>query len=93
LHAGERSPLAKSAAKVLLFSQLAKKNVFLHSKKNTTIITNTLTMKRLVISIMAITMLAAVGCKSNKTEEKSEIQQKVDEYAEFTLTTDLSVLS
>ena len=36
-------------------------------------------MKRLVISIMAITMLAAVGCKSNKTEEKSEIQQKVDE--------------
>ena len=42
---------------------------------------------------MAITMLAAVGCKSNKTEEKSEIQQKVDEYAEFTLTTDLSVLS
>ncbi len=38
-------------------------------------------------------MLAAVGCKHDKTEEKSEIQQKVDEYAEFTLTTDLSVLS
>ena len=42
---------------------------------------------------MTIAMLATVGCKSNKTEEKSEIQQKVDEYAEFTLTTDLSVLS
>ena len=50
-------------------------------------------MKRLAISIMTITMLATVGCKSNKTEEKSEIQQKVDEYAEFTLTTDLSVLT
>lgn len=42
---------------------------------------------------MAISMLAIVGCKEKKTEEKSEIQQKVDEYAEFTLTTDLSVLS
>lgn len=50
-------------------------------------------MKKLAISIMTISMLAAVGCKSNKTEEKSELQQKVDEYAEFTLTTDLSVLS
>ena len=42
-------------------------------------------------------MLAVVGCKNKKTEEiaevKSEIQQKVDEYAEFTLTTDLSILS
>ena len=46
-----------------------------------------------MISLMAISMLAAVGCKHDKTEEKSEIQQKVDEYAEFTLTTDLSVLS
>ena len=50
-------------------------------------------MKKLAITIMAISMLAAVGCKNNKTEEKSELQQKVDEYAEFTLTTDLSVLS
>lgn len=50
-------------------------------------------MKKLMISLMAISMLAAVGCKHDKTEEKSEIQQKVDEYAEFTLTTDLSVLS
>lgn len=50
-------------------------------------------MKKLMISLMAISMLAAVGCKHEKTEEKSEIQQKVDEYAEFTLTTDLSVLS
>ena len=39
---------------------------------------------------MAILMLASVGCKGKKTEEpKSEIQQKVDEYAEFTLTSDL----
>ena len=46
-----------------------------------------------MISMMALSMLAAVGCKSNKTEEKSEIQQKVEEYAYFTLNTDLSVLS
>ena len=39
---------------------------------------------------MAVSMLAAVGCKNNKaTEPKSEIQQKVDEYAEFSLTSDL----
>ena len=50
-------------------------------------------MKKLAIFIMSISMLAAVGCKNNKTEEKSELQQKVDEYAHFTLTTDLSILS
>lgn len=50
-------------------------------------------MKKLSIFVMAISMLAIVGCQEKKTEEKSEIQQKVDEYAEFTLTTDLSVLS
>lgn len=52
-------------------------------------------MKKLMISIMAISMLAAVGCKQKTApvEEVNEIQQKVDEYAEFTLTTDLSVLS
>ena len=39
---------------------------------------------------MAISMLAAVGCKSKKADEpKSEIQQKVDEYAEFELKSDL----
>ncbi len=42
---------------------------------------------------MSFAMLAMMGCKGNKTEEKSEIQQKVDEYAEYTLTTDLSILS
>ena len=43
---------------------------------------------------MAVSLLASVGCKSNKTtDEPSEIQKKVDEYAEFTLKTDLSVLS
>lgn len=45
---------------------------------------------------MAFAMLASVGCK-NKTVAQDpvvdELQQKVDEYAEFTLTTDLSVLS
>lgn len=52
-------------------------------------------MKKLMISVMAISMLAAVGCKQKTApvEEVNEIQQKVDEYAEFTLTTDLSVLS
>lgn len=45
-------------------------------------------------TLMAFSLLATVGCKSNKSsEEVSELQKKVDEYAEFTLTTDLSVLS
>lgn len=45
-------------------------------------------------SLMAVSMLAAVGCKSNKAEESdNSLQQKVDEYAEYTLTTDLSTLS
>ncbi len=42
---------------------------------------------------MAIAMLAAVGCNSKKStkdcDTNPEIQQKVDEYAEFTLTSDL----
>lgn len=51
-------------------------------------------MKKLMTSLMAVSMLAAVGCKSNKeAEEVNPLQQKVDEYAEYTLTTDLSVLS
>lgn len=50
-------------------------------------------MKKLSIFAMSFAMLAMVGCKGNKTEEKSEIQQKVDEYAEYTLTTDLSILT
>ena len=50
-------------------------------------------MKKLIIPVMAIALLATVGCKDNKKGEKMDLQQKVDEYAEFTLTTDLSVLS
>lgn len=50
-------------------------------------------MRKLSIIAMAVAMLGIVGCKQKKMEEKSEIQQKVDEYAEYTLTTDLSVLS
>lgn len=52
-------------------------------------------MKKIFIPFMAFAMLASVGCKNKTAEEQSvsELQQKVDEYAEFTLTTDLSVLS
>lgn len=47
-------------------------------------------MKKLIIFGMALTMLATVGCKTkNATAEKSEIQQKVDEYAVFELKSDL----
>ena len=50
-------------------------------------------MKKLTTIIMAVTMLAAVGCKGKKTDSdcapNPEIQQKVDEYAEFPLTSDL----
>ena len=47
-------------------------------------------MKKLIIFGMALTMLAAVGCKNQKAAgEKSEIQQKVDEYAVFELKSDL----
>ena len=39
---------------------------------------------------MALTMLAAVGCKGKKAAERNtEIEQKVAEYAEFELTSDL----
>lgn len=52
-------------------------------------------MKKFIIPFMAFAMLASVGCKNKTAEEQpvSELQQKVDEYAEFTLTTDLSLLS
>ena len=47
-------------------------------------------MKKLIIFGMALTMLAAVGCKNQKAAgEKSEIQQKVDEYAVFELKSNL----
>lgn len=47
-------------------------------------------MKKLIICTMAISMLAAIGCKGKQAaEQKSEIQQKVDEYAEFELKSDL----
>ncbi len=53
-------------------------------------------MKKLMISLMAVTALCATGCK-NKTDEGagavSPLQEKVDSYAPFTLTTDLSVLT
>ena len=42
---------------------------------------------------MALSMLAATGCKNKNAEPVSPLQQKVDEYAEFKLTTDLSNLS
>ena len=47
-------------------------------------------MKKLMIFTMALTMLAAVGCKGKKAAEPmTEIEQKVAEYAEFELTSDL----
>ena len=50
-------------------------------------------MKKLTTIIMAITMLAAAGCNGKKSDKdctpNPEIQQKVDEYAEFPLTSDL----
>ncbi len=47
-----------------------------------------------MISMMAVATLCATGCK-NKTDEAavSPLQAKVDSYAPFTLTTDLSVLT
>ena len=43
-----------------------------------------------MICTMALTMLAAVGCKGKKAAEPmTEIEQKVAEYAEFELTSDL----
>ena len=45
-------------------------------------------MKKITICMMAITLMAAAGCKQ-KTPETSQLQQKVDEYAEFDLTSDL----
>ena len=45
-------------------------------------------MKKITICMMAITLMAAEGCKQ-KTPEASPLQQKVDEYAEFDLTSDL----
>ena len=50
-------------------------------------------MKKLLITVMSLAMLATVGCKNKNAEQNMELQQKVDEFAEFTLTTDLSVLS
>ena len=47
-------------------------------------------MKKLSAILMAATMLMAAGCKSKQAaDQPSDIQQKVDEYAEFTLTSDL----
>ncbi|THD67585.1 Zn-dependent hydrolase [Robertkochia marina] len=58
-------------------------------------------MKKLILTGI---ILSLVACQTNKGEQKSDdtandtiamnpIQQKVDEFAEFTLTTDVSVLS
>lgn len=50
-------------------------------------------MKKLTIGIMAFAVLATVGCKSKKQEapvaEKSALQQKVESYAEYTLSSEL----
>ncbi|MBR6418181.1 MAG: Zn-dependent hydrolase [Bacteroidales bacterium] len=47
-------------------------------------------MKKITLFVMAAAMLMTVGCKGKQQPvEKSEIQQKVDEYAEFELKSDL----
>lgn len=46
-------------------------------------------MKKIITLVMAAAMLMTVGCKGKQPAEKSEIQQKVDEYAEFELKSDL----
>ncbi|MBR1793606.1 MAG: Zn-dependent hydrolase [Bacteroidales bacterium] len=47
-------------------------------------------MKKLMTSALALSLLAAVGCKGKGGEvAQSELQQKVDEYAEYTLSSDL----
>ena len=48
-----------------------------------------------MISLMTIATLSVVGCKNNQEAEQSvsDLQKKVDSYAPFTLTTDLSVLT
>ncbi len=50
-------------------------------------------MKKLTVIAMAASMLLAIGCQNKKAGKDCaadpEIQQKVNEYAEFTLTSDL----
>lgn len=54
-------------------------------------------MKKIALVMIAFSMLLAMGCESEKQTEEAPavdpMQQKVDEYAEYTLTTDLSTLS
>ena len=54
-------------------------------------------MKKLMLTAITLSLLATIGCNSKKNasnqNQSSEIEQKVNEYAEFTLTTDLSKLS
>lgn len=64
---------------------------------NKKLIINSFTMKKIynLISILAIAMLA-IACQPNDQKadnEKSLIQEKVDAFAMFELTTDLSILS
>ncbi|MBQ4377150.1 MAG: Zn-dependent hydrolase, partial [Bacteroidales bacterium] len=47
-------------------------------------------MKKLMTSALILSLMAMVGCKGKKADEpKSELQQKVDEYAEYTLSSSL----
>ena len=50
-----------------------------------------------MLTAITLSLLATIGCNSKKNasnqNQSSEIEQKVNEYAEFTLTTDLSKLS
>ncbi|MDO4218231.1 MAG: Zn-dependent hydrolase [Bacteroidales bacterium] len=50
-------------------------------------------MKKLTIGVMALAMMATVGCKNKTAQEPvnevSELQAKVESYAEYTLASDL----
>ena len=50
-----------------------------------------------MVTLMVLSLFSAFGCTNkkatNEPQQPSEIEQKVNEYAEFTLTTDLSKLS
>ena len=52
-------------------------------------------MKKIIYSLFALSLIVFAGCgkKETKQEEKSAMQQKVDEFALVSLNSDLSHLS
>jgi len=50
-------------------------------------------IKSVLLSLLAVAFIASCGNKTNTMETKSEMQKKVDEFAEVELTSDISHLS